>query len=167
MSSRRELKAGSKNGLLFEGAVIGVVGSLISSSPAIAQPATQAPSPAPKAAHVEILQGPVLEFAREDMAIIRWTINNPGGTDDHFAAVHYGTDPQKLNWTAKSHIRPNREHAETTFRVRIDGLKPFTTYYYQVTSMGGEDTGDGKNSPIEQFTTPGPGQRIVAFPQPK
>jgi hypothetical protein len=32
---------------------------------------------AKKAAQVAILQGPALEFARDDLAIIRWTTNNP------------------------------------------------------------------------------------------
>lgn len=157
--------------LLLERAVIVMVGSLLCCSPTIAaspyRSPTQAPPPAKKAPHVEILQGPMLEFAREDLAIIRWTITNPGGSDDHFAVVHYGTDPQKLGWTAKSHIRLNREHPETIFRVRMDGLKPLTTYYYRVTSMENEDVRDGEKSDTEQFTTPGPGKRIVAFPQPK
>ncbi|MGA7326182.1 MAG: fibronectin type III domain-containing protein [Rhodomicrobium sp.] len=151
------------NRLVLEGAVIAV----LCSSSALAEPTTQVPPPAPKAAHVEILQEPVLEFAREDMAIIRWTSNNPGGPDDHFAVVRYGTDPENLNWTARSHIRLNRDHPETLIRVRIDGLKPLTTYYYRVTSTEGGDASDGEKSAIEQFTTPGPGKRIVAFPQPK
>lgn len=119
------------NRLLFKRATVAVVGSLLCSSPTFAQkmdsryqPSTQIPPPAPQAAHVEILQEPALEFARDDLAIIRWTINNPGGSDDHFAVVHCGTDPNKLSWTAKSHIRLNRNHPETIFRVRLDGLKP-------------------------------------------
>jgi hypothetical protein len=148
-----------------------MVGSLLCSSPTLArspyQPATQAPPTGKKAPHVEILQGPALEFAREDLAIVRWTINNPGGSDDHFAFVQYGRDPQKLSWTAKSHIRLNRDHPETIFRVRIDGLKPLTTYYYRVNSMGSDDVRDGEKSPVEQFTTPAPGKRIVGFPQPE
>jgi hypothetical protein len=55
--------------------------------------------------------------------------HNPGGSDDHFAFIYYGTDPTKLSLTAKSHIRPNRDHPQTIFRVRVDGLKPQTTYY--------------------------------------
>ena len=96
------------NRLLFKRATVAVVGSLLCSSPAFAQkmdspyqPSTQIPPPAPQAAHVEIRQEPALEFARDDLAIIRWTINSPGGSDDHFAVVHYDTDPNKLSWTAK------------------------------------------------------------------
>jgi hypothetical protein len=160
--------------VIFKRAIMVLVGSLFCSSLAVAQttdspyqPSTKIPPPAEKAAHVEILQGPVLEFARDDFAIIRWTINNPGGSDDHFAVVHYGTDANKLSWTAESHIRLNREHAESIFRVRLDGLKPLTTYYYWVTSTGSDDLGDGEKSPIGSFSTPAQGERIVAFPQPK
>ena len=115
--------------------------------------------PADRAGHVEIVQGPALEFARDDLAIIRWTTNNPGGPDDHFAVIHYGTDPTKLSETAKSHIRLNRGHPQTIFRVRVDGLKPQTIYYYTVTSMGSDSVSDGEESAVKQFTTLGPGER--------
>jgi len=61
------------------------------------------------------------------MAIIRWTTNNPGGSDDHFGVVYYGTEPERLSQMAKSHIRLNRGHPETVFRVRVRGLQPQTT----------------------------------------
>jgi phosphodiesterase/alkaline phosphatase D-like protein len=79
----------------------------------------------------------------------------------------YGTDPEDLNETAKGHIRLNRAHPETMFRVRMDGLKPQTTYYYKVTSMGADGESDGVDSPVNKFTTPAPGERIIAYPQPK
>ena len=114
-----------------------------------------------------IIKGPALELALDDLAIVRWTSTNPGGDDEHFAVAHYGTDPRDLSQTAKSHIRLNRAHPETIFRVRIPYLKPQTTYYYWVTSMGGNGKSDGVKSAVNHFTTPGPGQRIVAdAPQP-
>ena len=123
--------------------------------------------PAKKAEHVVIIKGPALELALDDLAIVRWTSTNPGGDDEHFAVAHYGTDPNHLSQTTKSHIRLNRTHPETIFRVRIPGLKPQTTYYYWVTSMGGNGTNDGVKSAVNKFTTPPPGQRIVAdSPQP-
>ena len=149
--------------LLLRLAIAITLGGL-SLGPAIAQNYTPyQPGPilpaANQAAHVEIVQGPVLEFARDDLAIIRWTTNNPGGSDDHFAVIQYGTDPANLSQTAKSHIRLNRGHPQTIFRVRVDGLKPQTTYYYTVTSMGSDGVGDGAESRVEQFTTPSLGQR--------
>jgi len=115
--------------------------------------------PAERAERVEIVQGPALELAHDDLAIIRWTTNNPGGSDEHFTVIHYGTAPTNLSQTAKSHIRLNRDHAQTIFRVRVDGLKPQTTYYYMVTSMGSDGVSDGEQSAVKQFTTPRPGER--------
>jgi len=133
-------------------------GSLLASSPA---------SPQMRPTNAEITQGPVLELAVEDLAIIRWTTTTPGGSDEHFGVGHYGTDPKELSQIAQSHIRLNRGHAETIFRVRLDGLAPHTTYFYTVTSMESSGQTNGVESPVCQFTTPGPGERIVAYPQPR
>ena len=92
------------------------------------------------------------------------TTTNPRGDDEHFGIVHYGTDPKDLSQKAKGHIRLNRAHPETIFRVRMDGLKPQTTYYYKVTSIDSAGQSDGVESPVNKFTTPAPGQRIVVYP---
>jgi phosphodiesterase/alkaline phosphatase D-like protein len=141
-------------------AITATVCTLLSSNPA----AAQILPPAKRAERVEITKGPALESARDDFAIIRWTANNPGGTDVHFAVVQYGTDPEDLSQTAKSQIRINRGHPETIFRVRMPGLKPQTIYYYKVTSTESTGKSDGVESPVNQFTTPSPGERIVAYP---
>jgi hypothetical protein len=141
-------------------AIVALVGGVLSSRLAVAQILP----PAKKAEHVKITKVPTLELALDDLAIVRWTTTNPGGDDEHFAVVHYGTNPNDLSQMAKSHIRLNRAHPETIFRVRIPGLKPQTTYYYWVTSMGADGTGDGVRSAVNKFTTPGAGQRIVANP---
>jgi hypothetical protein len=82
--------------------------------------------------------------------------------------VQYGTDPKDLSQMAKSQITG---HPETIFPVRMAGLKPRTTYYYKVTSEESNGENDGVESPVNQFTTPGPGEQIVAYPpqpaQPK
>jgi hypothetical protein len=163
------------NRLLLKLAITAMVSSLLSSAPTVAQaqhpqlpparlPPPEEPPPAQKAARVAISQGPALELARDDLAIVRWITNNPGGADDHFGVVYYGTDPEDLSQMAKSHIRLNRSHPETIFRVRMDGLKPQTTYYYKVTSMESNGKNDGVESSVNQFTTPSPGERIVAYP---
>jgi len=141
-------------------AIVALAGGVVSSSPAVAQLLP----PTKQAEHVKIIKGPALEIALDSLAIVRWTSTNPGGDDDHFAIAHFGTDPSDLSQTAKSHIRLNRTHPETIFRVRISGLKPQTTYYYWVTSMGGDGKSDGVKSAVNRFTTPGAGQRIVANP---
>ena len=133
-------------------------GSLLFPHTTVAQanpyaPRTIAP-PEPRATHVEISQGPELEIARSNLAIIRWTTNNPGGTDVHFGIVHYGTNPNDLSQTAKNPIHLNRNHSDTTFRVRVMGLSPQTTYYYTVESAEATGANDGEKSPIKQFSTP-------------
>ena len=110
-------------------------------------------SPAKRVAHVQIKEGPALELARNNWAIISWTSNNPGGSDDHWGVVHFGTSPQNLSQMAKSHIRLNQSHPDTVFRVRVVGLSPGTTYYYTVDSMEATGQSDGVKSPVERFTT--------------
>ena len=72
-----------------------------------------------------------------------------------------------MSQTAKSHIRLNRGHAETIFRVRLQGLKPDTIYYYKVTSMGADGQSDGVESSVNHFTTAAPGQQTSAHPLPE
>jgi phosphodiesterase/alkaline phosphatase D-like protein len=110
--------------------------------------------PAKKAAQVRITEGPSLELFRNNEAIIRWTSNNPGGTDEHYGIVQYGTDPKDLNQTAKGHIRLNREHPTTVFRVRLSDLKPGTTYYYTVDSADADGRRDGVKSSVYHFVAP-------------
>jgi phosphodiesterase/alkaline phosphatase D-like protein len=120
--------------------------------------------PAPNAARVEITKGPELESATNHLTIIRWTTNNPGGSDVQYGIVHYGTHPKDLSQTAKNPIRLNQAHAYTTYRVRLDDLKPSTTYYYTVTSEESNGKSSGVKSAVKEFTTPRPGERIVGSP---
>jgi hypothetical protein len=149
------------NAQLLKLAIIAAAGGLLFCNPIVAQN----PPPQKQAEHVEITKAPELEIAHDDLAIIRWTITNPGGDDDHYAVAHYGTEPEDLSQTAKNHIRLNRGHAETIFRVRLQPLKPQTTYYYKVTSMGYDGHSDGVESSVNHFTTPAPGQVTSAHPR--
>jgi hypothetical protein len=140
--------------------LVAAAGSLLFSNLIAAQVGPYAPKgilpPAPTATHVQITQGPELElaYADDNSAIIRWTSNNPGGSDEHFGVVHYGINPKELNQTAKSHIRLNQNHPTTVFRVLVPGLQPKTTYYYTVDSMQASGKSDGVKSPIRHFSTP-------------
>ena len=130
-------------------AITVLTGCLLVSSPTSAQFIPNAK----RAAHVRIVKGPELETARENLAIITWTTNNPGGSPEHMGVVHYGTDPKNLSQTAKSPIRLNPDHPSTIFRVRMDDLKPRTTYYYRVDSMDAHGTSDGVISSVKTFAT--------------
>src|SRR3981189_2089397 len=138
-----------KDGRRYVTAVILAISVLGGSLSAQESPTT------PKAAQVRIIQGPNIELAKEHLTIINWTTNNPGGSPVHYGIVRYGTDPNSLIKTAKSPIRLNPDHSSTVFRVRLDDLKPRTTYYYTVDSMEANGTDDGTKSAVKQFTTPG------------
>jgi Purple acid Phosphatase, N-terminal domain len=118
--------------------------------------ATEVLPPLKPAPHVEITHGPELELANpyDKSAIIRWTSNNPKGTDEHFGVVHYGTNPKDLSQTAKSPNRLNRNHPYMTFRVRVPDLQPKSTYYYTVDSMQATGKSDGVKSPVKSFSMP-------------
>ena len=136
------------NSLFWRIAIMVIVGSLLYSTPGLSQvsPTTE------KSARVRITQGPEIE--RNDfVVIIRWTSNNPGGTPEHYGVVHYGTNPKELSQTAKNPIRLNPGHSDSVFRVRIDDLKPRTTYYYRVEAMESNGKDDGFKSEVKQFTT--------------
>ena len=137
------------NRLLLTLPITVLSGSLLLSNPTSAQlvPSVR------KAAHVRIIKGPELELARENLTIISWTSNNPGGSPEHFGVVHYGTDPKNLSQTAKSHIRLNQNHRYTIFRVRMENLKPRTTYYYTVDSTEANGRSDGVTTTVKSFTT--------------
>jgi len=106
----------------------------------------------PKAARVQIIQGPEIALASW-FTVIRWTTNNPGGSPVHYGVVHYGTDPKDLRETAKNPIRLNPYHSSTVFRVHLYNLRPRTTYYYTVDSMESNGKSDGVTSPVQSFTT--------------
>ena len=143
------------NKLFLKLAITAAAGSLLSSNPMSAQLSPTIP----KTRRVRIIKGPEVELAREHLTIIRWTTNNPGGSPVHYGIVQYGTDPKNLSRTAKSPIRLNPDHSSTVFRVRMDDLKPRTTYYYTVGSMEANDTSDGVKSPVYHFTTAGARQQ--------
>ena len=137
------------NKLVLKLVITAAAGYLLSPNPMVAQ---ESPT-TPKAARVQITQGPEPESAKDYLTIIRWTTNNPGGSPEHFAIVHYGTDPHNLTQTAKSPIRLNPSHPSAIFRVRIQGLKPATTYYYTVASEEANGKSDGVTSALKTFTT--------------
>src|SRR2546421_6441044 len=129
----------SMNRLLLKLAMTLLVSSVLYSTPG----ATQESPTTKKAARVRITQGPEIERADPDFAIVRWTSNNPGGSPEHYGVVHYSTNPNELSQTAISPIRLNPDHAETVFRVRMEDLNPGLTYYYTADSIGGDATRDG------------------------
>ena len=96
---------------------------------------------------------PTTESVSDTLAFIRWTTPNPGGTILHYAIVRFGTDPNHLEFTAKSPTRINPGRSEMVFRVRIQDLQPGTTYYYKVCSEQATGISDPAMSSVNQFST--------------
>jgi Purple acid Phosphatase, N-terminal domain len=115
-------------------------------------PAQESPI-TPKAARVQISEGPEVPLVGGYLTVIRWTVNNPGGLPVHYGVVHYGTNPKDLSQTAKNPIRLNPYHSSTVFRVNLYDLPPKTTYYYTVESIDSSGKSDGVTSPIKSFIT--------------
>ena len=107
----------------------------------------------PRAAHVQITQGPEIALAGGYLTVVRWTVNNPGGAPVHYGVVHYGTDPKDLSQTAKNPLRLNPSHSSTVFRVNLYDLPAKTTFYYKVDSTDSSGKSDGVISPVKKFTT--------------
>jgi len=96
---------------------------------------------------------PIVESTADTFAFISWTTRNPGGTILHHAIVHYGEDPNHLDLTAESPTRINPGHTDMVFRVRMNNLRPETTYHYQVCSTQADGTADPATSSVRQFRT--------------
>ncbi len=96
-----------------------------------------------------ITNGPVIEATSSNSATIAWSTNTGGSS-----VVKYGTDPNNLTQTAEEPYHTGHG----THRVKINNLKPGTTYYYQVVSAHGQGTGTEATSQVGQFTTSGQGQ---------
>lgn len=132
-------------------AIVLAAGGLSQSMPAAGQvsPTTD------KAASVHITKGPAIERADPDFAINQVDQQQPRRlTGALRGCALYTTDPRKLDLTAESPIRLNPTNSYTIFCVRMDGLKPATTYYYKVESTEANGQSDGVKSTIQHFTTP-------------
>lgn len=98
---------------------------------------------------IRIINGPRVEGAGNNWAVVAWTTNAGGSS-----VVRYGTNPNNLTQTAESPYTGAKVHqGEVTHRVRINNLQPHTTYYFVVDSGQGSGTGTTALSSVGQFTT--------------
>lgn len=119
----------------------------------IAAPVGLSAQAAGRAQAEKITNGPVVEGTGNSWAVVAWTTNTGGST-----VVKYGTAPNHLDQTAQAPYADNEATASQNHRVRISNLKPGTTYYYQVVSGQGEDTGTQAQGTVQQFQTRGTSQ---------
>ena len=102
----------------------------------------------PKAENVKITDGPRVEGTGPTWAIVAWTTNTGGSS-----VVRYGTDAQHLDQMAESPYSDNEQTQSQNHRVRINNLKPGTTYFFVADSGQGEGTGTEAKSSVAQFST--------------
>ena len=80
-------------------------------------------APAPQAGQdIRITNGPILEEVTGNAVVIAWSTDVPSNS-----RVWYATDKNNL-----THVAESPENGTNTHRVRIDNLRPNTTYYFQV-----------------------------------
>jgi hypothetical protein len=101
-----------------------------------------------KAEALKVVDGPRVEGAGDTWAVIAWTTNTGGSS-----IVRYGTDRNNLSQMAEAPYADVENAKQQTHRVRINNLKPSTTYYFLVDSGQGEGTGTEAKSSIAQFKT--------------
>ncbi len=95
-----------------------------------------------------ITNGPVVERVGNTWATVAWSTNTGGSS-----VVRYGRDPNHLDRRAQAPYAVDKGRPGETHRVKIDHLRPGTTYYYVVDSGQGQGTGTEARSRVEQFTT--------------
>src|SRR6266850_5953791 len=106
-----------------------------------------------KISRMQIIEGPALESATNNSAIIGWKTNTGSSLIEH-SVVHYGTDPKDLSKKAESVNRWNQNLPYMIHRVSLMKLKPGTKYYYKVESVRGDGTPlGGKSNAVKHFTT--------------
>lgn len=81
-----------------------------------------------------VTQGPTIEYADDQFAVVWWTTDVPTDT-----RVFYGNDPGNLTRVAEGPTNT------TTHRVHLSSLSPTAKYYFQIDS--------GQNGPIQYFET--------------
>jgi hypothetical protein len=95
-----------------------------------------------------ITNGPVVENVGNSWATVAWSTDTGGSS-----VVHYGTDRNRLTEMAETPYDVSKGDHGITHRVKIDHLRPGTTYFYVVDSGQGQGTGTEARSRVEEFTT--------------
>lgn len=99
---------------------------------------------------LKIVNGPRVEGTGASWATIAWTTNTGGSS-----VIKYGTDRNNLSQSAQSPYSDSDKlkTGHEVHRVKVQGLKPNTKYFYQVDSGQGEGSGTQAKSSVEEFTT--------------
>jgi phosphodiesterase/alkaline phosphatase D-like protein len=101
---------------------------------------------------VQITDGPRVESTGDTTAVIAWTTSTGGSS-----IVHYGTDRNNLSERAESPYADKNQlkSGHEVHRVKVNGLRPGTEYFFVADSGQGEGTGSEAKSGVQSFTTKG------------
>src|SRR5882724_8398141 len=101
--------------------------------------------PAPQAGQdIRITNGPILAELNGNAVVIAWSTDVPSSS-----RVWYATDKNNL-----THVAEAPENGSKTHRVRIDNLRPNTTYYFQVESAQSRgNRGQGESAGVLSIQT--------------
>src|SRR6266550_3940710 len=115
-------------------------------------------APAPQAGQdIRITNGPMLEEVNGNAVVIAWSTDVPSSS-----RVWYATDKNNL-----THVAEAPENGSNTHRVRIDNLRPDTTYYFQVESAQSRgNRGQGESEGVLSFRTLSSGAQTVHNQKP-
>ncbi len=115
-------------------------------------------APAPQAGQdIRITNGPILEEVNGNAVVIAWSTDVPSSS-----RVWYATDKNNL-----THVAEAPENGSNTHRVRIDNLRPDTTYYFQVESAQSRgNRGQGESEGVLSFRTLSSGAQTVHNQKP-
>ncbi len=103
--------------------------------------------------NVRITNGPLFEQITPDSATIAWSTNRPSSS-----LVRYGSDPQKLDHTAKTPWSP------ATHRVVLRGLQSDTHYFFSIESNQPPSSASPSDQPAtDQTSTMAPPAQLYAF----
>lgn len=99
---------------------------------------------------IQVIHGPVIEMADSTSATISWTTNYPSKS-----RLWYSEDADDLTQIAEG-AEQTTEH-----RVRLEGLQPNTTYFFQIASIQSDPSAQTESPAIMSFKTVAPGQGSI------
>jgi hypothetical protein len=100
-------------------------------------------------AQIPITRGPVIETADSTSATITWSTEQPSPS-----RIWYGDDPDDLTQIAEDDIK------RTEHRVRLEGLQPNSTYFFQVDSPSNAPA-ETESPAVMRVKTIAPGQQPI------
>jgi len=107
---------------------------------------------------IRITNGPMLEEVNGNAVVIAWSTDVPSNS-----RVWYATDKNNL-----THVAEAPANGTNTHRVRIDNLRPNTTYYFQVeSSQRGGNRGQAESEGVLSFRTLSSGAQTLHNQRPE